>query len=125
VSFELLSVCDYLLNERNLRLEGKVAVLGSSDFVMPFAALGLDIFCVEAGGQDLSDAVDEILSKKYTMIIVAENIAVKIKELFERTSQRILPSVVVVPFTTEPQGFAVENLGRLLKTATGIDIVSN
>ncbi len=106
-------------------MEGKVAVLGSSDFVMPFSALGLDTFCAETAGQDLNAIVDEILAKKYTMIIVAENTAVKISELFEKTAQRILPGVVVVPFTAESQGFAVENLGRLLKTATGIDIVAN
>jgi len=28
-------------------MEGKVAVLGSADFVMPFSALGLDTFAVE------------------------------------------------------------------------------
>jgi len=32
---------------------------------------------------------------------------------------------VVVPFTTESEGFATEALGEVLKLATGIDILGN
>jgi hypothetical protein len=33
--------------------------------------------------------------------------------------------VVIVPFTAEPSGVATESLGRMLKMATGINILKN
>ena len=42
-------------------MEGKVAVLGGTDFVMAFSALGLDIFAVEADPQAVAQTAAEIL----------------------------------------------------------------
>ena len=36
-------------------MEGKVAVLGNADFVMPFSALGLDTF---ASGEETDQVID-------------------------------------------------------------------
>jgi len=106
-------------------MEGKVAVLGGEDFVMPFSALGLDTFAVETDVESISEKADEILKRKYALVVVAENVAVLAEEIFEGTQKDAVPCVVVVPFTTESEGFATRALGKLLKMATGIDIISN
>ena len=106
-------------------MEGKVAVLGDSDFVMPFSALGLDTFGVSAEPEAVIKSAKEILAARYALVVVAENIAPVAQEVFEATSQKPIPCVVTVPFTTESQGFATEALGKLLKMATGIDILQN
>jgi len=104
-------------------MDGKAAVLGSADFVMPFAALGIDAFAVEAESQKVVGAAQEILKRRYTLVIVAENVAAAAQTVFETAQKRVTPCVVVVPFTTEPSGLATESLGRLLKMATGINIL--
>ena len=104
-------------------MEGKVAVLGDSDFVMPFSALGVDTFAVEAGAVVAS--AKKILAARYALVVVAENVASAAQEVFETTTTKPTPCVVTVPFTTESQGFATKSLGRLLKMATGIDILQN
>jgi hypothetical protein len=43
--------------------------------------------------------------------------------VFDTVQKKTTPCVVVVPFTTEPSGVATESLGRLLKIATGINIL--
>ncbi len=106
-------------------MESKVAVLGGADFVMPFSALGLDTFAVEAEAQSVSETAKEILKQKYGLVVVAENVAALAAESFAGTQKKAVPCVVVVPFTTEPEGFATEALGRIFKMATGIDILSN
>ncbi|MEN6307954.1 MAG: V-type ATP synthase subunit F [Anaerohalosphaeraceae bacterium] len=104
-------------------MDGKVAVLGSADFVMPFAALGLDTFATEPLADKVAQNAQDILKQKYALVVVAENIAGYAQTVFDTTQKKATPCVVIVPFTTEPSGVATESLGRLLKIATGIDIL--
>ena len=106
-------------------MESKVAALGSSDFVMPFSALGLDTFVVEEDNEKIAATAEEILSQRYGLIVIAENVAEAANEVFQRTVKQAVPCVVIVPFTTQPEGFATEALGRVLRLATGIDVFSN
>ena len=106
-------------------MEGKIAVFGDSDFVMPFSALGVDTYSVEAQSEVVRETAEEILQKRYGLIVVAENVAVLAGEAFEKTERQATPCVLVVPFTTKSQGFATKALGRLLKIATGINILEN
>ncbi|MHC5163041.1 MAG: V-type ATP synthase subunit F [Planctomycetota bacterium] len=104
-------------------MEGKAAVLGSADFVMPFAALGLDTFPTEPDAERVQETAASVLKQKYALVVVAENIARSAQEVFEEKARDASPCVVVVPFTTEPEGVATESLGRMLRLATGINIL--
>jgi len=106
-------------------MESKVAVLGSTDFVMAFSALGLDAFAVEADADSVQKSAGEILKQRYGLVVVAENVAEYADVVFGETVRDSTPCVVVVPFLTESQGFATKALGRTLKIATGIDILAN
>ena len=104
-------------------MEGKAAAIGSADFVMPFTALGLDTYAVETDAAQVTETARKVLREKYALILVAENIARYTQETFEGTAGSALPCVVIVPFTSEPSGIATESLGRLIKMATGINIL--
>ena len=106
-------------------MEGKAAVLGSPDFVMPFSALGLDTFPTEADPAAVEENATSILKQKYALVVVAENIARSAQVVFDTTQRKATPCVVVVPFTTEPEGIATEALGKMLIMATGINILKN
>jgi len=104
-------------------MEGKVAVLGDADFVMPFSALGVDTFAAGDTPDQTAAAAEEIVKGKYTLVVVAENAAKSAEEAFAGLQSAPTPCLVVVPFTTEPEGFATRALGKVLKTATGINIL--
>jgi len=106
-------------------MEGKVAVLGDADFVMPFTALGLDTFPVADESGDIDNNAEKILEAGYALVVVAENIAPAAEAAFESCQNLPVPCVVVVPFTTKSQGYATEVLGEMLKMATGINILQN
>ncbi len=106
-------------------MEGKVAVLGDADFVMPFSALGLDTFAVGKKAGDTVETAKEIVGRKYTLIVVAENVAQLAEETFASQQNMPAPCIIVVPFTTESEGFATKRLGEVLKLATGINILKN
>jgi len=103
-------------------MEGKVAVLGDADFVMPFSTLGLDTYPVGQTEGDITESAGKIISSKYALIVVAENIAAAVEDVFSDQMNLPVPCIVVVPFTTESEGFATKALGQVLRMATGIDI---
>ncbi len=106
-------------------MEGKVAVLGDADFVMPFSALGLDTFVVGHTSQETIEVAEKIIGDKYALVVVAENIAPALEEVFSAQMDSPIPCIVVVPFTTEPTGFATAALAKSLKIATGVNILQN
>ncbi|MBM4024346.1 MAG: hypothetical protein FJ280_02925 [Planctomycetes bacterium] len=106
-------------------MEGKVAILGDADFVMPFAALGVDTYAVGREREQVTEAAEHIVAAEYALLVVAEDIAAAAEEVLGKTQSRPTPCVVVVPFTTESEGFATEALGKVLKLATGIDILKS
>jgi len=104
-------------------MEGKIAVLGSTDFVMPFSALGVDTYPVGQLAGDIAESAKKIISEKYALVVVAENIAPKADEVFSAYQDTPTPCILVVPFTTESRGFATQALGEVLKIATGLNIL--
>ncbi len=106
-------------------MEGKIAVLGSTDFVMPFSALGVDTYPVGLTAGDITESAKKIISEKYALVVVAENIAPAADEVFSAYEGMPTPCIIVVPFTTESTGFATQALGEVLRMATGINILQN
>jgi len=104
-------------------MEGKVAVLGDADFVMPFSALGLDAYAVGNEREQIVEAAEKIVEAEYALLVISEDMAEAADEVLALTESQPTPCVVVVPFTRESTGFASEALGRVLKLATGIDIL--
>jgi V/A-type H+-transporting ATPase subunit F len=106
-------------------MEGKVAVLGDSDFVMPFSALGVDTYPAGQTAEQTLEIANKIISDKYALVVVAENIAPAVEEIFSAYQDVPTPCLVVVPFTAEPTGVATRALGKVLKMAAGINILQN
>ena len=106
-------------------MEGKIAVLGDTDFVMPFSALGVDTYAVGETHAQITEAATKIVGERYALVVVAENIALVAEEVFSAYEDAPTPCIVVVPFTTESEGVATQALGEVLKMATGINILQN
>jgi len=106
----------------------KIAVLGDADFVMPFSTLGVDTYPVGHTTDQILEGAKKIASDKsdkYALVIVAENIAPTVEQVFSSVAKSPTTCIVVVPFTTASEGFATRVLGEVLKMATGINILQN
>ena len=104
-------------------MEGKVAVIGQADFVMPFAAMGLETYPVPNDRQQVLDTARKVVSGGYALIVVAEDVAASALEVLDPLQRAAVPCVVVVPFTTESTGLSTRALADVLKAATGISIM--
>ena len=55
-------------------MEGKIAVLGKTDFVMPFSSLGLDIFTVEEESEKIKRKLaNDAFRQKAPPEVIAKN----------------------------------------------------
>jgi V/A-type H+-transporting ATPase subunit F len=106
-------------------VEGKVAVLGNADFVMPFSALGVDTYLAGQTAEQMAESAEKIITGRYALVVVAENIAPAVEEAFSTQMDAPIPCIVVVPFTTESEGFATQALAHALRMATGVNILQN
>ncbi len=106
-------------------MERNVAIIGNTDFVMPFSALGVDTFATGESHDEIAENVKKIIEANFALVVVAENIAPAVEELFSDYDNLPTPCIVIVPFTTEPSGVATKSLGEALKIATGINILQN
>jgi len=93
-------------------MEGKIAVLGNTDFVMPFSALGVDTFAVEQTSSEITESARKIADENYALVVVAENIATKAEDVFADYRDKPTPCIIVVPFTTESEGYATQASSR-------------
>lgn len=105
-------------------MQTKVAVFGDKDFCLPFSALGMDSYPANQA-EGLIAIAQTIVDGNYAMVIVAENIAPTVQEVFDTVKNDPTPCVLVVPFTTESKGFAAGALQKIMKMATGINIFEN
>lgn len=106
-------------------MQGNIAILGDTDFVMPFSAMGLDTYATSDTADDIAENAKKIIEGKYALVVVAENIAPTTEEAFSDYQNTPIPCIVVVPFTTESEGFATQALGEAIKMATGINILED
>ena len=92
---------------------------------MPFSALGLDTYATADTTDDIAENAKKVIDGKYALVVVAENIAPMTEEVFSDYQNTPTPCIVVVPFTTESEGFATQALGEAIKMATGINILQD
>ena len=106
-------------------MEGKIAVLGDTDFVLPFSALGVDTYLAGETHEQIIEAAKKIMTDKYALIVVAEDKFKVVEEVLAAYKNLPIPCIIAVPFTTESKGLATKALGKVLKMATGISILQN
>lgn len=97
--------------------------MGGTDFVRPFAAIGLETFTVENSPEQIRQSAQSIIEGKFALVVVAEDVAEVADEVFAQYSSQAVPAVLVMPFTTESKGYAMASLGEAVKMATGVNIL--
>ena len=101
-------------------MEYKAAVLGNTDFVLPFSAMGFNTFAVK-DRQDTIDKAKQILEAGFALVVVSDEAAEVTQEVFEKVRKETLPIVFSIPAIGHRRTGA-GLLDQLLKTATGVDI---
>ena len=100
----------------------KVAVVGDKDSVLPFMALGLEVFSV-SGSDEAKKTVDTLAYNNYGVIFITEQAAAPIPETIERYNKMITPSIILIPGNKGSLGIGKKRIKDNVQKAIGINIL--
>lgn len=96
----------------------KIAILGEKKSVLPFRALGADVFCVKSE-RDMESIKTEMENGDFALVFIAEEIARKYQKHLEPLYERTMPALVVIPGAYGSWGRGAEDLTKSLARALG------
>ena len=105
----------------------RIAAFGESDIMLIFKAAGIDVFPVTADIEEISEAekkLRQLIGEGYGIIFMTETIAVKLDQIIKGYSNKLLPSIVVIPGLGERNNYAIRNLRRAIIKAVGADVMA-
>lgn len=101
----------------------KIAIIGDSESVLAFQAVGMDSFFVTKA------EVEKVLkkqfhSKKYAIIFLSETLVEGLSDFLAEASRIPLPAITIIPISREKKNMGLERMKKICIHATGTDIIS-
>ena len=100
----------------------KIAVLGDTDSVLGFKALGLDVFPVDSVGE-ARRTLHRLAKESYAIVYLTEQLAVHMDEDLARYKDDLTPAVILIPGKEGSLGVGMANVKRAVERAVGADIL--
>ncbi len=102
-------------------IKKSVAVIGSRAEVLPFVAIGADVYVTEDIGE-AKKAVVNFAEKNYPVIMITDDLIIQMAEFIESYSSFPVPSITAIPGKSGTSAFSRERLSNKVKRAIGIDL---
>jgi len=99
----------------------KIAVLGDSDLVLAFKAIGMDTFSAHNAGEASEQL--KLLARNYSVIFITEDLAMLISEHIAKFKTKAYPAIIPIPSSAIATGFGVEAVKKDVERAVGMDIL--
>lgn len=104
---------------------GKMAVIGDSESVTAFLAIGATVF--KAADEYAAADILRTLAKtdEYAVILITEDYAAKNEQLMQKLKAQPYPAVLCIPGAGGSNGFGLAGVRRDVEKAVGVDILFN
>ena len=102
----------------------KIAVLGDTESIKGFAAVGLDIYPCDRE-ENAEEIFSKIVSADYGVIFVTERLVPILKRQIDKTDKQLTPSVVPIIGVSGNNGAGTAALKTAVEKAVGSDIIFN
>jgi len=111
--------------------EYKIAIVGPSDTVSGFKALGVEAFPAQSADEALhqlkeikQQTLDPLSATKYAVVCVIEDLISLVDQAeYAKVVSGPLPAVVLLPGPAGSEGFALNRLRQLAEQAVGSAII--
>lgn len=111
--------------------EYKIAIVGPTDTVSGFKALGVEAFAATNAEEALAQlkkikqqTTDPQSTEKYAVVCIIEDLIVSVDQSeYAKVVEGPLPAVVILPGLSGSQGFAINRLRGLAEKAVGSAII--
>ena len=100
----------------------QIGVLGDSDSVMGFKALGLNVFPAD----DVEEArriLHTLAKENYAVIYLTEQYAVQMEADVDRYKDSLTPAIILIPGKEGSLGIGMANVKKSVERAVGADIL--
>ncbi len=102
-------------------MTNRIAAVGKKDAILPYKAIGVDIFPVE-NRDEFKDIIGKLVAEKFAIILVTEDLAEDNSDIIKEYNEYIIPSIIPVPGTKGITGYGSKRLREAVKKAVGADI---
>jgi vacuolar-type H+-ATPase subunit F/Vma7 len=103
-------------------MPNQIAVIGDSDFILGFKALGCALYSVDEEA-DLRKLFDGVIKDNPLCIFILEDYAAKILDLIGQYSQASQPMIIALPDFRKDLSLSEDLLSRMAIRAIGQDII--
>ena len=100
----------------------RIAVMGAYDSIYGFAALGLDIFPVQAHDEG-RQLLRKLADGNYAVIYMTEALAAELEEEVARYRESMTPAIIQIPGVSGNTGRGVQDVKKSVEQAVGSDIL--
>ena len=102
----------------------KAAVLGDTESIKGFAAVGLDVFACD-DAQKAAPLFRDLVAGEYAVIFVTEELTLLLEKEIAAVSERQIPGVIPIPGVKGNNGIGISRLKASVEKAVGSDIIFN
>jgi len=104
-------------------MESSVAVIGDIDTVTGFKLGGVKEGYEVKTDKDAENALDELIDKKISVIIITKKIADNIREYInKRIGSNVLPMIIEIPDKSGSSDRESDPMGELIKRVIGVEM---
>ena len=100
----------------------KIGIIGDRDSVLPFRALGIDVY-ETSGGAAAKKLVNKLAKDGYGVIYITEHVACDILETIDRYTKEITPTIVLIPSNQGSLGIGKNRIKENIQKAIGMNIL--
>ncbi|NLD10200.1 V-type ATP synthase subunit F [Aminicella lysinilytica] len=100
----------------------KIGVIGDSESVIGFRAVGLDVFPCEDPAE-AARLIRELAEGEYAIIYIMEGLAAQVEKEIDKYKDSRLPAIIPIPNKEGASGNGMRNVREAVKRAVGADIL--
>ncbi len=100
----------------------RIGVVGDKDSIMPFKALGIDVYPA-VGPEETRRTLDTLAKEKYGVVFITEQSAVLIPETIERYNKESVPAVILIPSNQGSLQIGLDRINKNVEKAVGSNIL--
>lgn len=100
----------------------RIGVIGDKDSILPFKALGIDVFPV-VGPEETRRTLDTLARDKYGIVFITEQAAQLIPESIDRYVKELVPAVILIPSNQGSLNIGLDKITENVEKAVGSNIL--
>ena len=104
-------------------MRGNIAIIGDSDSIVGFRAVGFKTVAVRSGAE-VAAAVDALIHENCFVIFITEQALEGAEDVLSIYADRSIPAIIPIPGRFGKTGIGMENLRRSVEQALGTDVFS-